>query len=422
MNTCVNTNNALSLNQINAQLQYAQNLAQQPMFNQFIDETKQSKNELGIHDFLAQIEMMRQVENMSDQEMLQQIPHLVLGNARMWYTMQRHCIFNWQDFVNQIKKRFLSTDYNCLLYSELQNRNQGKFEPIGNYIAEMQGKFRAMSNPLREHHQLYPVRNNILYEHAMALATHPIHSIEQLKMLVKQRESARASQFNYRKQINNMVKPSVNELATEEVTTPSEPETGTENDICNINVGEKRNPKQKTNVESRKAKMTCKKPGHMFRDCVAQRTRNFSYHCGKDDNVSNQCSNCVPPKNATAALLNDGQSETDNDLMVSQPDLEEMFPLTLIIESPEKDNRPHARVCIFGDYFLGLLDSGANVSVLGTGATKFLDKWYMDMDITAHNPVLRTADGNKLEILSSVLLPVVQNTSASLLPQVSPKQ
>lgn len=144
MNTCVNTNNALSLNQINAQLQYAQNLAQQPMFNQFIDETKQSKNELGIHDFLAQIEMMR--ENMSDQEMLQQIPHLLLGNARMWYTMQRHCIFNWQDFVNQIKKRFLSTDYNCLLYSELQNRNQGKFEPIGNYIAEMQGKFRGLTH------------------------------------------------------------------------------------------------------------------------------------------------------------------------------------------------------------------------------------------------------------------------------------
>lgn len=91
----------------------------------------------------------------------------------------------------------MSTDYNYLLYSEVQNRKQGKTESIGTYIADMLCEFRAMSNPPDEHHRLYMVRNNMRYEHAMALATQEIRSIEHLETLVKQRGSAKASQLVY---------------------------------------------------------------------------------------------------------------------------------------------------------------------------------------------------------------------------------
>lgn len=155
------------------------------------DEAKTMKNEMNIHDFLSQVDVYRMGENMSEAQLLRKIPHLLIGSARTWFTLHRHRMLTWNDFVDQLKQRFLSTNYNYQLYSEVQSRHQGKNEPIGSYIADMQSKFRAMSNPPDENHRLYLVRNNMLYEHAMALATQPVNTIEQLEMLVKQRESAK---------------------------------------------------------------------------------------------------------------------------------------------------------------------------------------------------------------------------------------
>lgn len=286
------------------------------------------KNELlvGIHDFLAQVEMFRQAEQMSDHQLLQKIPHLLIGSARTWYTLNRYRILTWNDFVTQIKQRFLSTDYNFLLYSEVQNRKQGKNEPIGNYVADMQSKFRAMSNPPDMQHRLYMVRNNMLYEHAMALATQNVQSVEHLEMLVKQRESARASQMTYRRQMNAL-KPLVNEVEVEE-------QLGAENDsegermserineeVNAVESNERRrfNPrnqekKQSGAIKTKKSAaicFNCKKSGHVFMDCPEKITRIFCFRCGKDGNMAPKCTNCLASKNGQALLLEIEQSGSE---------------------------------------------------------------------------------------------------------------
>lgn len=62
---------------------------------------------------------------------------------------------------------------------------------------------------------------------------------------------------------------------------------------------------------------------------------------------------------------------------------------------------------IFGDELTGLLDSGANVSVLGRGAEKYILNWKIDKHV--RNATIRTADGTKLSAKNSVLLPVEYN-------------
>lgn len=292
------------------------------------EETKSSKNDLGIHDFLAQVEMLMQAERMSEQQLLKKIPHLLIGNARTWYTLHHHRIFTWNDFITQIKQRFLSTDYNYLLYSEVQNRKQGKNEPIGNYVAEMQAKFRAMSNPPDEHHRLYIVRNNMLYEHAMALATANIQSVEQLEMLVKQRESAKASQLAYKRQLG-LLRPAVNELVVDEANTDSshsENESESANDVSVVETKDKFRAKPRfekkftSNNKPQQSRVTrksvtcfnCRKQGHVFNDCSEPVTRIFCFRCGKDDNVSPTCTNCFPTKNEAAVLLTSEQAADDN--------------------------------------------------------------------------------------------------------------
>lgn len=292
------------------------------------DEVKSVKNDLGIHDFLAQVDMFRQAEQMGEQQLLQKIPHLLIGSARTWYTLYRHRILTWNDFVVQIKQRFLSTDYNYLLYSEVQNRKQAKNEPIGTYIADMQSKFRAMSNPPDEHHRLYIVRNNMLFEHSMALATMNVASIEQLEMLVKQRESARASQMAYRRQMNAF-KPNVNELEEASATEVESESENIEDEACAMETNDKR--KFRGHIE-RKAQniakgdfgkrqthrstvvcYNCKKNGHLFRECKEKVSRIFCFRCGKDDNLAPTCSNCFPTKNGEAALLSEQSAPESED-------------------------------------------------------------------------------------------------------------
>lgn len=54
---------------------------------------------------------------------------------------------------------------------------------------------------------------------------------------------------------------------------------------------------------------------------------------------------------------------------------ENLPSISALIETLANDNRPHATVNIFGDFFVGLLDSGANVTVVGKSIEPYLEKW-----------------------------------------------
>lgn len=55
------------------------------------------------------------------------------------------------------------------------------------------------------------------------------------------------------------------------------------------------------------------------------------------------------------------------------------------------DNRPYARVKIGDEWLDGLLDSGANVTVLGAGGFERVERWELPIIKTEGN--VRTADG-----------------------------
>lgn len=183
----------------------------------------------------------------------------------------------------------------------------------------------------------------MLFEHAMALATTQINSIEHLEMLVKQRESAKASQMAYKRQMN-MLKPTVNEIDNRESNSPfsgNESESENENELCAFNSNginqfkAKQDPRSNTKKEklvpnkypSRPSKQAgtsgekrmkpicfnCRKRGHIFNDCQEKVTRIFCFRCGKNDNIAPTCSNCFPSKNGDAASFEVERAESDNE-------------------------------------------------------------------------------------------------------------
>lgn len=62
-----------------------------------------------------------------------------------------------------------------------------------------------------------------------------------------------------------------------------------------------------------------------------------------------------------------------------------------IIPNTDNHNRPHAQIKIYDSEFTGLLDSGANISILGKGGIDFVAK--NNLETKATGMVIKTADG-----------------------------
>lgn len=75
-----------------------------------------------------------------------------------------------------------------------------------------------------------------------------------------------------------------------------------------------------------------------------------------------------------------------------------------IIPSTESDNRPHAEIKICGSDFTGLLDSGANISILGKGGNDFVAK--NNLETKATGMIIKTADGTHHRPAGMITVPV----------------
>lgn len=95
--------------------------------------------------------------------------------------------------------------------------------------------------------------------------------------------------------------------------------------------------------------------------------------------------------------------------------------ISALLETMENDNRPHTKVQIFNDNLIGLLDSGANITVIGKDWDKLIKKW--KISVNKKRTTVRTADGTRLKSPGSVLLPINYNgqckmINATIVPEI----
>lgn len=78
----------------------------------------------------------------------------------------------------------------------------------------------------------------------------------------------------------------------------------------------------------------------------------------------------------------------------------------LFISTPE-DNRPHLSVRIYGQSFQALLDTGANMSIIGARGISILDKFHVPLLPFSSSLAVTVADGSPKPISGKVNLPIV---------------
>ena len=74
----------------------------------------------------------------------------------------------------------------------------------------------------------------------------------------------------------------------------------------------------------------------------------------------------------------------------------------------ENDNRPYAKVNIFGQNFIGLLDSGATLTVIGNKLRSLIEK-QIELIKFSKKVQVKTADGIKHQVLGYFLIPMKYN-------------
>lgn len=155
----------------------------------FSGEVNPARNELSIHDFLAQVDMFRRSEGIPEAEMIRQIIHLLRGSASLWYQTVYYSIQSWAEFVAKLKAKFLPNDYTFSLLSEIERRKQGESEPVGLYISDMERKFRAMPLPFDELHRVYYIRRNLQSRIRTWIASADASTVSELEAICKRAEA-----------------------------------------------------------------------------------------------------------------------------------------------------------------------------------------------------------------------------------------
>lgn len=77
--------------------------------------------------------------------------------------------------------------------------------------------------------------------------------------------------------------------------------------------------------------------------------------------------------------------------------------LVVTCESPPGDERPYAKVKVLGDELIGLMDSGASITLLGKGGYKLAKKW--KVELVPSMTKISTADGTLQNVQHYVEIP-----------------
>lgn len=291
--------------------------------------------EVGLHQFIEQIEMYTQANRMHPDIVASQIGILLKGPALEWYLRSRGGITGWNDLVTKMKLKFLSSTFQFETLDEITNRKQRDNESVSSYISDMIKRFRTLPEPHKEDSQCHIIQNNLrssIYDKLISERFIKIEHLEERARNVERNLETRQASQNPTKQGQKTYRPKINECAvqsdeSESGSIDNDLDENSDDEILMIQKMIKKiikggNRRSKTQVsssnqavnsslsKSSSSKSTpskidshplvcykCKEPGHSFRSCPDTTEKFFCFTCGRDDVITPKCPVCNP-KNA----------------------------------------------------------------------------------------------------------------------------
>lgn len=108
------------------------------------DKTSSIPEQRDLTAFLKKLELYREAENLTYEQIHKKFHFLIGGYVYEWYMQYRHRFANWEQLVGGLKKQFTTPLTQFMKVAKLAARRQGRDETAMAYIASIQREFDEM--------------------------------------------------------------------------------------------------------------------------------------------------------------------------------------------------------------------------------------------------------------------------------------
>lgn len=236
---------------------------------------------MAIDDFIYRIEALTfQTLNGNFELLSRNASNLFEGSASEWYWRYHKSVthIRWPDLCLALRARFKDGRTDLEIRTAMSQRKQKQNESFDSFYEAIAALADRLVQPMSEQGILEVVRANLLTEIQHEILHVPIHSLEQLRLIVRTRERF----------IQGIAKPApsvqrpVFRRQVNEVAMQCEPVEEVEDEF---------------EVDAMTLSCwNCGSQGHRYQDCVSER-KVFCYGCGKKDTYKPSCRKCSGSKN-----------------------------------------------------------------------------------------------------------------------------
>ncbi|XP_050295859.1 uncharacterized protein LOC126735794 [Anthonomus grandis grandis] len=367
-----------------------------------------------VNDFLERVEEIRLSRGVLKEQLLRSAPELFTGDALLWYRTNKFA--SWDDLVTKLKDSFRPYDYEYGLWDEIRRRTQGSQERVLTFIVAMESLFRKLSESPSESVKLNLIRRNLLPYIQSRLATHEIHDLHELTRLSRAIEEteARVQRFvppptNIRQLLEPELayrKPSHHVASIESYSEPSDVKPIIPNNHSAFS----------TSIDAVSSVVTCWNcgdSGHRFRKCSKPKTF-FCFRCGKRDVSAKTCPTCSKKRGIGKSIGRPSCLSFESQSAISlSKHVRTSAVLDFVLAHAKGDERPYLHIDIFGKSLLGLLDSGASRTIIGSAGWSVLSTYCTLKQSGATECTV--ANGQQCSIKGIVTLPMRLRTRVVLM-------
>lgn len=97
--------------------------------------------------FLSAITVYREIENVSKEDALHQLPLILEGQAATWWLGVQDQVHTWEEFEKRLRNTFGPKKPAHIIYQEIFSIKQGSDEPTEKFIAERRKLFSQLPKP-----------------------------------------------------------------------------------------------------------------------------------------------------------------------------------------------------------------------------------------------------------------------------------
>ncbi|XP_055604322.1 uncharacterized protein LOC129752573 [Uranotaenia lowii] len=401
---------------------------------------KGERDGASLNEFIQSVEVFALSEEVPEQVLLQNIKHLLKGDALKWYARAflRGDLRSWGDFKRLIRGEFLPSSYAYILRAEAYHRLQGEQETFSDFFADISTLFSYANPPATDREKLFIIKKNMNSTYAPVAAAQQAASVEQLVEACKEFDELRKLQQLQRRMLlpaASLLEPS---LATPVPVQRANRSAPMNQRYGRVNVLEEMNSRRNEEAVSSYGESSVINSSNKVEDRLeelihqvdALRVRFERREQNTTNTRENQSRPAVSgqeqpePTSELPKLPSSFGKRPGGELVTEGPNSSPCFDdpsqipdfnnINSLVINLNNDNRPHAVIEVLGKSITGLLDSGANCSLLGGSCVQLVEQLKLRKGSLAGG--IKTADGTEHHFQTFVRLPIAYNGKTRVIP------